>query len=121
MIEIKTTDKTAQDAIKKAFRACPGDYQIMLDEITAGRVSIYRVFDTSHDVLIAGEVMGDTYFIWGAVGHGLISAVLELKKYTRAAGLKEMSAITYFPAVARLCKKICEIEAGTISNIKMGV
>lgn len=93
----------------------------MLDEITAGRVSIYRVFDTSHDVLIAGEVIGDCYFIWGAVGRGLINALLELKAYIRAAGLKEMSAITHFPAVVRLCQKTCEIEAGTISNIRMGV
>ncbi|WP_217529094.1 DNAase [Vibrio metschnikovii] len=121
MIEIKTQDKSALDEIKKAFRACPDDYQAMIGEIAAGRVSIYRVFDTSHEMLIAGEVIGEAYFIWGAAGRGLVPALIEFKKYVRAAGLEKMTGITHFPAVARLCKRIGEIEKGSISNITVGV
>ncbi|WP_332398558.1 DNAase [Vibrio metschnikovii] len=121
MIEIKTSDKSSCEALKKAFWACPDDHQIMIGEIAAGRVSIYRVFDTSHDVLIAGEVVGDAYFIWGAAGRGLVPALIEFKKYVRGAGLEKMTGITYFPAVARLCKKIGEIEKGTVSHITVGV
>lgn len=121
MITIKTQDESAREAIKAAFRACPDDFEAMVCELQSGRVSIYRVFDASHDVLIAGEVMGSAYFIWGAAGRGLVPALIEFKKYVRAAGLEKMTGITHFPAVARLCEKIGEIEKGTVSHITVGV
>ena len=111
MIELMTGDKGALARLEKAFRACPDDFKELQTEVNGGRVSVYRLTGSGYDVLIAGEIVGDSYFIWGAVGLGLIPAMQELKAYVTAAGLKTISAATYFPALARLCRKLRTTEA----------
>ncbi|MCE7583673.1 DNAase, partial [Vibrio fluvialis] len=58
----------------------------------------------------AGEVIGETYFLWGVSGRGVVPAIRELSQYVKNAGLQHISAETYFPALARLVSKLNTTE-----------
>ncbi|UTZ31739.1 DNAase [Vibrio campbellii] len=111
MIEVMTGNERAMSRLEVAFRACPADYQDLQTEVKGGRVSVYRLTGEGYDVIIAGEIVGDSYFLWGLVGAGLVSAIHELSAHVKSAGLSSISAATHHPSMARLCRKLNTLEA----------
>ncbi|MDE1215358.1 hypothetical protein L9W84_17355 [Vibrio aestuarianus] len=69
------------------------------------------------------KVIGETYFLWGVAGHGVVPAIHELSQYVRNAGLKTISAHTYFAGLARLVRKLNTTEqaATNITELTMRV
>lgn len=123
MIELVSTCPDALNRLKSAFRACPADFEKLRREVNAGRVSLYELIGENYHVTIAGEVVEQSYFLWGVQGHGVVPAMRELKRYVKEAGLQSISAETYFPLVARLCRRlqITETKSEDVTHMEMGV
>ncbi|USD60784.1 DNAase [Vibrio sp. SCSIO 43140] len=106
MIRVVTQDQASINTLKPAFRACPNDFDVMKHEIEAGRVSIYRIQGEGVDCLLAGEVRGQTYFIWAAVGTNALKATRVLSEFVKKNQLTAMACHSYFPLVVRLLKRL---------------
>lgn len=96
----------ALERLKVAFRKCPQDFEALKGEVSEGNVSLYQIHGEGYDVTIAGEIVGDSYFLWGVSGVGVVRAMQELAPVVRRLGLNSISAETYFPALARLVKPL---------------
>lgn len=110
MIRCVTGSQGAIQRLAIAFRACPKDFEELKAEVKNGNVSVYELSGDGYEVTIAGEVIGDSYYLWGVAGRGVVPAIKELAQYVKTAGLNSISAETYFPAVARLVKKLNTTE-----------
>lgn len=123
MIEYLNKCPKALERLKPAFRACKKDFELLKQEVAAGRVGLYELIGDSYKITIAGEVVGHSYFLWGVSGKGVVPAMRELKHYVNAAGLKNISADTHFPLVARLCRRLNTTEraSGEATRMEMGV
>ncbi|MDN3697779.1 DNAase [Vibrio cortegadensis] len=123
MIELVSDSPRALARLKVAFRACPAEFEKLKHEVNAGRVSLYELSDDSYRVTVAGEIIGHSYFLWGVSGRGVIPAMRELKAYVKSAGLSSISAETYFPLVARLCRRLSTEEhaCGDVTHMEMKV
>ncbi|MDN2481111.1 DNAase [Vibrio agarivorans] len=120
MIECVSTQGEAIERLKRAFRACPKDFDLMQQEIEAGRVSVYHLTGERFNVVVAGEVVGESYFLWGLAGRGMVDAVRELRHYVEKAGLSSISADTHFKGVAKLCRAlgINESQCDGVTSMK---
>ncbi|EED25110.1 Mg-dependent DNase [Vibrio sp. 16] len=96
--------------MKVAFRACPQDFEELKAEVQTGRVSLYQLTGEGYDITVAGEILGESYYLWGVSGHGVIHGIQELQTYVKKAGLTSISAETYFPALARLVRRLNTTE-----------
>ncbi|TKF31634.1 DNAase [Vibrio kanaloae] len=123
MIELVSGNPSALERLKVAFRACPKDFDKLKSEVKAGRVSVYELSGDGYRVTVAGEVDGNSYFLWGVSGRGVVLAMRELSKYVKESGLTSISAETYFPLVAKLCRRLSteEHERGEITRMEMRV
>lgn len=123
MIRCVTDNHEALEKLKVAFRACPQDFEELKAEVKTGRVSLYELSAENYQIVVAGEVIGETYFLWGVAGHGVVPAIHELSQYVRNAGLKTISAHTYFAGLARLVRKLNTTEqaATNITELTMRV
>ncbi|NOH96277.1 DNAase [Vibrio sp. 99-70-13A1] len=123
MIELVSDNPNALKRLRVAFRACPKDFDLLKSEVKAGRVSVYELTGDSYRVTVAGEIDGDSYFLWGVSGRGVIPAMRELKVYVKECGLTSISAETYFPLVAKLCRRLSteETERGEVTRMEMRV
>ncbi|MBL4261745.1 DNAase [Vibrio fluvialis] len=110
MIRCVSHEPEALSRLEVAFRACPNDFKELKAEVEAGRVSLYELSGEGYCMTVAGEVIGETYFLWGVSGHGVVPAIRELSQYVKNAGLQHISAETYFPALARLVSKLNTTE-----------
>lgn len=110
MISIVTESPSAIERLKPAFRACPNDFDVMKHEIKGGRVSVYELSGDGYRLTVAGEVMGNAYFIWAVAGSGAVDATRELAEYVKRSGLSAISTRTYFPLVARLLKRLGDVK-----------
>ncbi|EPM4292313.1 DNAase [Vibrio fluvialis] len=110
MIRCVSHEPEALSRLEVAFRACPNDFKELKAEVEAGRVSLYELRGEGYCMTVAGEVIGETYFLWGVSGHGVVPAIRELSQYVKNAGLQHISAETYFPALARLVSKLNTTE-----------
>ncbi len=110
MIRCVTSNQKALERLKVAFRACPDDFELLKTEVAAGRVSLYELTGEQYDITVAGEVLGDTYFLWGVSGRGVVPAIRELSAYVKNAGLNSISAETYFAGLARLVRRLNTTE-----------
>lgn len=106
MIECVSQCPKAIERLKVAFRACPTDFKLLKSEIKAGRVSVYQLQGDNLNLTIAGEVLDDSYYLWGVVGRGVVSGIRELTQYVRRSGLSSISAETYFDGLARLVRPL---------------
>lgn len=106
MIRVVTHDTNALERLKVAFRACPDDFEDLKGEVQAGNVSLYELSGEHYNVTIAGEIIGDSYFLWGVSGRGVVPAIRALAVIVKRAGLSSISAETYFPGLARLVRKL---------------
>jgi len=115
--------KSALERLRVAFRQCPADFDALKAEVAAGNVSLYEIQGDRYRVTIAGEIVGDSYFLWGVSGVGVVDAIKELAPVVRRLGLKSISAETYFPALARLVKRLNTQEqpSGKITGLVMRV
>lgn len=109
--------------LETAFRACPDDFADLKRSVQAGSVSLYQIQGDGYDITVAGEVVGESYFLWGVAGFGVIPAIKELSLVVRRSGLSSVSAVTYFPALARLVRRLNtqEQQDGEITLMKMRV
>ncbi|WP_306690714.1 MULTISPECIES: DNAase [unclassified Vibrio] len=123
MIRCVTNTPEALEQLKVAFRACPQDFEELKAEVKTGRVSLYELSAENYQIVVAGEVIGETYFLWGVAGHGVVPAIHELSQYVKNAGLKTISAQTYFAGLARLVRKLNTTEqvATNITELTMRV
>ncbi|MCU8525291.1 DNAase [Vibrio vulnificus] len=114
---------TALARLEIAFRACPDDFDALKQHVQVGRVSLYDIQGDGYDITIAGEVVGETYFLWGVAGKGVIAAIKELSCIVNKAGLSSVSAVTYFPSLARLVRQLhtAECHDGRKTLMKMKV
>ncbi|SBO09484.1 hypothetical protein VME0621_01583 [Vibrio mediterranei] len=115
MIQVVTQNQSVQERLRDAFRACPDDFALMQQAINDDLVSIYQIQGDDYHLAVAGEVVGDDYFVWAVEGTGAVQATRELATYVKNSGLKAMTTKTYFPLVARLLKRL-----GNVSTIKQG-
>jgi hypothetical protein len=115
MIQVVTQNESVQERLRDAFRACPDDFALMQQAINDDLVSIYQIQGDDYHLAVAGEVVGDDYFVWAVVGTGAVQATRELATYVKNSGLKAITTKTYFPLVARLLKRL-----GNVSTIKQG-
>ncbi|WP_281830307.1 hypothetical protein [Vibrio nigripulchritudo] len=69
-------------------------------------MSIYHIHGDGYDMKIAGELDGDTYYLWAAAGRGIRLAWRELRDAMKLSGLNEMNADTKFKAVARIARSL---------------
>ncbi|ASI89123.1 DNAase [Vibrio mediterranei] len=115
MIQVVTQSESAQERLRDAFRACPDDFALMQQAINDDLVSIYQIQGDDYHLAVAGEVVGDDYFVWAVEGTGAVQATRELATYVKNSGLKAITTKTYFPLVARLLKRL-----GNVSTIKQG-
>ncbi|MCU8149828.1 DNAase [Vibrio vulnificus] len=122
MIQIAEKSK-AFERLEIAFRACPDDFAELKQFVEAGKVSLYDIRGQGYDITLAGEVVGDSYFLWGVAGFGVVPAIKELANIVRKSGLTSVSAVTYFPALARLVRRLNTNERpdGEITLMKMRV
>ncbi|MGR5093765.1 DNAase [Vibrio maritimus] len=118
MIRVVTKSQASIDALEPAFRACPNDFAVMLHEIEAGRVSVYHIQGEGVDCLLAGEVRGDTYFIWAAVGKNALKATRVLSEFVKQNDLTAMACHSYFPLVVRLLKRLGGVTESNHGNAK---
>ncbi|EOB6641115.1 DNAase [Vibrio vulnificus] len=123
MIRLVSDQPQALARLEVAFRACPDDFDTLKQEVAAGRVSLYELHGERYRVTVAGEIVGHSYFLWGVSGHGVVPAMRELKRHVKAAGLSSISADTYFPTVARLCRRLHTDEQtrGSVTRMEMKV
>lgn len=115
MIQVVTQNESVQERLRDAFRACPDDFALMQQAINDDLVSIYQIQGDDYHLAVAGEVVGDDYFVWAVEGTGAVQATRELATYVKNSGLKAITTKTYFPLVARLLKRL-----GNVSTIKQG-
>ncbi|MCG9656775.1 DNAase [Vibrio mediterranei] len=115
MIQVVTQNESVQQRLRDAFRACPDDFALMQQAINDGLVSIYQIQGDDYHLAVAGEVVGDDYFVWAVEGTGAVQATRELATYVKNSGLKAITTKTYFPLVARLLKRL-----GNVSTIEQG-
>ncbi|WP_240205373.1 DNAase [Vibrio sp. CyArs1] len=115
MIQVVTQNESVQERLRDAFRACPDDFVLMQKAINDDLVSIYQIQGDDYHLAVAGEVVGDDYFVWAVEGTGAVQATRELATYVKNSGLKAITTKTYFPLVARLLKRL-----GNVSTIKQG-
>ncbi|PTC01843.1 DNAase [Vibrio mediterranei] len=115
MIQVVTHSESVQERLRDAFRACPDDFELMKQAINDNEVSIYLIQGDDYHLAVAGEVVGDDYFVWAVEGTGAVQATRELATYVKNSGLKAITTKTYFPLVARLLKRL-----GKVSTIKQG-
>lgn len=115
MIQVVTHNQSVQERLRDAFRACPDDFALMQQAINDDLVSIYQIQGDDYHLAVAGEVVGDDYFVWAVEGTGAVQATRELATYVKNSGLKAITTKTYFPLVARLLKRL-----GNVSTIKQG-
>lgn len=115
MIQVVTHSESVQARLRDAFRACPDDFALMQQAINDDLVSIYQIQGDDYHLAVAGEVVGDDYFVWAVEGTGAVQATRELATYVKNSGLKAITTKTYFPLVARLLKRL-----GNISTIEQG-
>ncbi|ELJ8507872.1 MULTISPECIES: DNAase [Vibrio] len=121
---IQLADKSkALGRLEIAFRACPDDFDALKRSVQAGLVSLYDIRGDGYDVTLAGEVVGDSYFLWAVSGTGVIKAINELSPIVKKAGLTSISASTYFPSLARLVRRLStrEEQTGEITLMTMRV
>ncbi|MEF1183272.1 DNAase [Vibrio sinaloensis] len=110
MIVCVTENPEALARLKVAFRACPQDFEELKAEVQTGRVSLYQLTGEGYDITVAGEILGESYYLWGVSGYGVIQGIRELQTYVKNAGLTSISAETYFPALARLVRRLNTTE-----------
>ncbi|MFM2667915.1 DNAase [Vibrio mediterranei] len=115
MMQVVTQNESVQERLRDAFRACPDDFALMQKAINDDLVSIYQIQGDDYHLAVAGEVVGDDYFVWAVEGTGAVQATRELATYVKNSGLKAITTKTYFPLVARLLKRL-----GNVSTIKQG-
>ncbi|EJU9029134.1 DNAase [Vibrio cholerae] len=121
---IQLADKSkALGRLEIAFRACPDDFDALKSSVQVGLVSLYDIRGDGYDVTLAGEVVGDSYFLWAVSGTGVIKAINELSPIVKKAGLTSISASTYFPSLARLVRRLStrEEQTGEITLMTMRV
>lgn len=111
MIQVVTHSKSTQERLRVAFRACPDDFELMEQAISDGLVSIYLIQGDNYDLAVAGEVFGNSYFVWAVQGTGAVKATRELAAYVKSSGLKAITTKTYFPLVARLLKRLGKVSS----------
>lgn len=123
MIKVVTHEPQALEKLRIAFRACPADFEALQHEIETGRVSLYELWGDKYSVTVAGEVIGENYFLWGVAGQGIVPAIRELSHIVKRAGLSGISAETYFPALVRLVTKLnlSTSPSGDITELMMKV
>lgn len=85
-----------------AFDLCPDEYDLMLNGIKNGEISIYQISAENVNALVAGEFVGDSYFIWAMCGRGLIAATNELIPLIKSAGVSEITTSTHKAGVRRI-------------------
>ncbi len=110
MIRCVTDNPKALERLEIAFRACPDDFKQMKQEVAAGRVSLYELSGKGYHITVAGEVLGEGYFLWGVAGRGMVAGIAELAAYVKNAGLSTLRAETYFAGVARLVRRLNTTE-----------
>ncbi len=110
MIRCVTDNPKALERLEIAFRACPDDFKQMKQEVIAGRVSLYELTGEGYHITVAGEVLGDGYFLWGVAGRGVVAGISELAAYVKNAGLNTITAETYFAGLARLVRRLNTTE-----------
>ncbi|OIN25193.1 DNAase [Vibrio barjaei] len=115
MIQVVTQNQSVQERLRDAFRACPDDFALMQQAINDDLVSIYQIQGDDYHLAVAGEVVGDDYFVWAVEGTGAVQATRELATYVKNSGLKAITTKTYFPLVARLLKRL-----GNVSTVEQG-
>ncbi|OIN25197.1 DNAase [Vibrio barjaei] len=115
MIQVVTQSESVQERLRDAFRACPDDFALMEQAINDDLVSIYQIQGDDYHLAVAGEVVGDDYFVWAVEGTGAVQATRELATYVKNSGLKAITTKTYFPLVARLLKRL-----GNVSTVEQG-
>lgn len=115
MIQVVTQNESVQERLRDAFRACPDDFALMQQAINDDLVSIYQIQGDDYHLAVAGEVVGDDYFVWAVEGTGAVQATRELATYVKNSGLKAITTKTYFPLVARLLKRL-----GNVSTVEQG-
>ncbi|GMQ45366.1 DNAase [Vibrio sp. 10N] len=109
MIQVVTHSESVQERLREAFRACPDDFELMQRAIANDTVSLYLIKGEDYYLTVAGEVVGDSYFVWAVVGTGAVQATRELATYVKGSGLKAITTKTYFPLVARLLKRLGKV------------
>ncbi|MFH4721749.1 DNAase [Vibrio alginolyticus] len=115
MIQVVTHSTEEQERLREAFRACPDDFELMHEAINRGLVSLYLIEGDGYRLVVAGEVIGNDYFVWAVEGKGAVKATRELAVYVKNGGLHAITTKTYFPLVARLLKRL-----GNVSTIEQG-
>ena len=110
MIVCVTDNPVALARLKVAFRACPQDFEELKAEVQTGRVSLYQLTGEGYDITVAGQIIGESYFLWGVSGVGVVKGIKELTEYVKNVGLTSISAETYFPALARLVRRLNTTE-----------
>lgn len=106
MIRCVTENPDSLRRLQVAFRACQQDFEELKAEVRAGRVSLYELSGDNYRLTIAGEIIGESYFLWGVAGRGVVPAIRELAEVVKRAGLTSLSAETYFPGIPRLLKRL---------------
>ncbi|MFV8405955.1 DNAase [Vibrio harveyi] len=110
MIQVVTHDEGIKEQLREAFRACPDDFEVMEQAIEDGFVSIYLIHGDDYRLAVAGEVVGNDYFVWAVEGKGAVNASRELAAYVKNSGLGAITTKTYFPLVARLLKRLGNVS-----------
>ncbi|EGA72382.1 Mg-dependent DNase [Vibrio sinaloensis DSM 21326] len=86
MIVCVTECPEALARLKVAFRACPQDFEELKDEVQTGRVSLYQLTGEGYSITVAGQIINESYYLWGVSGCGVIKGIQELTEYVKTAG-----------------------------------
>lgn len=78
--------------------------------VTEYRASFYQMKESGGSVRLVSQIRGNTFFIWGMSGKGLIHVAPAIIERVKACGYDALEFVTYKPGMRRILRRLGFVE-----------
>ncbi len=99
--------------LKTAFDQVPNrkaEFSEMETAVTEHRASFYQMKEGCGSVRLVSQIRGNTFFIWGMSGKGLVNVAPAIIERVKACGYSALEFVTYKNGMRRILRSLGFVE-----------